>query len=123
MNDIHDPARDWDTRVENFAAELTSAVYPLVLRRGLRDSWLKVELGLWRALADTVQQWTRRRPTAEAAQELEVWREGLLVDLTASALHIALQNWPQGSPAELQRRLSRALRLATRRHRRASNSE
>ncbi len=35
---------DPDTRLENIAAELTGAVYPLVLRRGLRDSWLQAEL-------------------------------------------------------------------------------
>ena len=45
-----------DTLLENFAAELTSAVYPLVLRRGMRGSWLDLELGLWRALAETVKR-------------------------------------------------------------------
>ena len=45
-----------DPHLENIAAELTSAVYPLVLRHGLRVSWLDLELGLWRALAETVQK-------------------------------------------------------------------
>ena len=45
-----------DTLLENMAAELTSAVYPLVLRHGLRGSWLDLELGLWRALAETVKK-------------------------------------------------------------------
>ena len=53
MSDNHRTARDRDTLLENFAAELTRAVYPLVLRRGPKDSWLKMELGLWRALAET----------------------------------------------------------------------
>jgi hypothetical protein len=63
---------------------------PLVLRRGLRNSWLKAQLGLWKALADTAKKWARRWPPAASPQELEVWRKGLLLDLTESAFYIAL---------------------------------
>jgi hypothetical protein len=45
-----------DHQLENFAAELTSAVYPLVLPHGVRVSWLDLELGLWRALAEAVKK-------------------------------------------------------------------
>jgi hypothetical protein len=45
-----------DPQLENIAAELTGAIYPLVLRQGLRASWLDLELGLWRALAETVKK-------------------------------------------------------------------
>jgi hypothetical protein len=45
-----------DPQLENTAAELTSAIYPLVLRQGLRGSWLDLELGLWRAMAETVKK-------------------------------------------------------------------
>ena len=31
-------------------------IYPLVLRHGLRVSWLDLELGLWRALAESVKK-------------------------------------------------------------------
>ena len=56
MSYMTDTARDRDIRLENFVAELTRAVYSVVLRRGLRDSWLKAELDLWKALEDTVQE-------------------------------------------------------------------
>jgi hypothetical protein len=45
-----------DNQVENIAAELTSAVYTLVLRHGFPVSWLDLELGLWRALAESVKK-------------------------------------------------------------------
>jgi hypothetical protein len=101
MSDNYRTAWDRDIRLENFAAELTSAVYPLVLRRGLKGSWLKVELSLWRALAEIVKKWTRQRPAAASEDELESWREGLLVDLTDSAFRIARKNGINGSLLEL----------------------
>jgi hypothetical protein len=115
MNDIHDPARDRDTRLENLAAELTSAAYPLALRRGLKDSWIKMELGLWRALAETVKKWARQRPLAESPEEFEAWRDGLLVDLTQTAFYVALNNGVKWLPLEVELTLYRALRLVVRR--------
>ena len=56
MFDNHGAACDRDPQLENIAAELTSAVYPLVLRHGLRVSWLDLELGLWRALAEALSK-------------------------------------------------------------------
>jgi hypothetical protein len=43
--------------LETFAAELTSAAYSFVLGHGMRGSWLDLEVGLWRVLADTVKKW------------------------------------------------------------------
>jgi carbon storage regulator len=100
--EAHDSAR--------FAAELTSAVYPLLLGRGLRDAWLKVELDLWEALAATVRDWARQRPTAVSAGEVEAWREGLLGALTRSALAIALENGVPGSRPEVESGMGQALR-------------
>ncbi len=65
MTDNHRTAFDRDTGLENFAAELTGAVYPRILRRGLKDSCLDVELGLWR-LAGTVNTWARQRQPMSA---------------------------------------------------------
>jgi hypothetical protein len=48
---------DWDTLLANFAAELTSAAYPIALRHGIEDSWVDLELDLWRVLAETVKKW------------------------------------------------------------------
>jgi hypothetical protein len=60
MSDNHRTACDWAPGIENFAAEFTRAFYPFVLRRGPRDSWLKVESAMPTALAMT--------PTADAAR-------------------------------------------------------
>ena len=115
MSDIPDPARDRDTRLENLAAELTSAAYPLALRRGLKGSWIKMELGLWRALAETIRKWARQRPPAASPEEFAAWRDGLLVALTETAFYVALNNGVQGLPLEVELTLYRALRLVIRR--------
>jgi len=60
MIDNHGAACTRDTLLENIAAELTSAIYPLVLRQGMRGSWLELELGLWRTLAETVEHRARQ---------------------------------------------------------------
>ena len=40
MSDNHGAPCTRDPQLENIAAELTTAVYPLLLRHGLRASWL-----------------------------------------------------------------------------------
>ncbi len=117
MNDIPDPARDRDSRLESFAAELTSAVYPVVLRRSPKSSWLKVELALWKALTKTVKRWARQRPAAVPSDEFEARRQGLLVDLTASAFSVAVRHGIKGAFLEVQLGLYRAFRAALRRKR------
>ena len=117
MHDIPDTERDRDTRMENFAAELTHAVYPVVLRRGLKDSWIKMELGLWRAVEEVLKRWDRLRPSAASAAELEAWRDGLLVDLTESAFYIALRSGIQGSFLEVELGLYQAFRAVVQRNR------
>jgi hypothetical protein len=56
--------RDGDSTVEDFAAELTKAAYPVMVRHGMVDNWLDVELELWRALVRTVEKWEREWPRA-----------------------------------------------------------
>jgi hypothetical protein len=55
MSDNRGPASGRDVVLENIAAEMTSVVYPLVLRHGLKCSWLDMELDLWRALTLSVK--------------------------------------------------------------------
>jgi hypothetical protein len=59
MSDNHGAPRTRDPQLENIAAELTGAIYPLLLRHGLRISWLDLELGLWRELEETVKKLRR----------------------------------------------------------------
>jgi hypothetical protein len=115
MSDNPGAAGNRDTLLENFAAELTRAVYPIALRHGTRCSWLKVELGLWRALADTVKKWAREWPPAGPSDELEVWQESLLVDLTEGAFSVTLQHCAQAPLLEVKWGLYRALRSVLRR--------
>jgi hypothetical protein len=109
MSDDHHTAREQGARLDGFAAELTGAAYPLVLQRGLQGSWLRVELALWRAMARAVEKWGP--PPSAPSAELDAWREGLVVDLTASALSIAMQNGIEAPLLEVERGLSRAFRL------------
>jgi hypothetical protein len=112
-----------DIRVEDFAAEPTGAVYPHVLRRGPKDRWIDVELALWRALAETVEEWARRRPPAACSLAFEVWREDLLLNSTRSASSIAQGSGIEGFLLALELDLYRAVRLVARRRSRVSESE
>ena len=115
MSDHPDPNRNRDTLVENFAAELTNAAYSLALQHGLSGSWIKVELGLWRALAATVNKWAREWPPAGRCEEVRAWQEGLLVDLTDDAFYIAVKHGIKGSLLEVELGLYRAFRSVVRR--------
>ena len=118
MSDNHCASCNRDTLLENFAAELTRAAYSVALRHGTRCSWIKVELGLWKALAETVKKWAQEGPPVGSSDEFKVWREGLLVDLTEEAFHCSLQHGIQGFPLEVEFGLYRALRSVIRRLRR-----
>jgi hypothetical protein len=117
MSDNHSVSGNRDTLLDNFAAELTSAAYPIALRHGMAGSWIMVELGLWRALAETVKKWARQKPPAESSDEFELWRQGFLVDLTEGAFYIALKHGIRGSLLEVELDLYRAFRLVIRRRR------
>ena len=114
-NDNHVTCGDREILIENFAAELTNAAYPLALRYGIGCSWIKMELGLWRGLVETVKKWAPQRPPAALTDEFETWREGLLADLTESALYVAAKCGIQGPLLQVELRLYRAFRLAIRR--------
>jgi len=43
--------------VEHLVAELTEAAYPVALRHGGAGSWVDLELDLWKALGQAVQDW------------------------------------------------------------------
>ena len=123
MIDNHGAVCNRDTLLENFAAELTSAVYPIALRHGIAGSWIKVELGLWRAVAETVKKWARERPPAGSSDEFEVWRQGFLVDLTDGAFSTAVKHGIEGSLLEVELDLYRAFRFVIRRRFRAGKPE
>jgi hypothetical protein len=57
MNDNVRAARERDRTLERLTADLTDAAYTVALRHGAGGSWIDLELGLWKALAGTVQEW------------------------------------------------------------------
>jgi hypothetical protein len=116
MSDNHAAACNRDTLLENFAAELTRAVYSRALRHGISGSWIQVELDLWRALAETVKKWAREWPPAGPPDEFKAWREGLLVELTESAFYVAVKHGVKGLPLEVELGLYRAFRMVIGRH-------
>jgi hypothetical protein len=46
-----------DGLLETFAIELTLAAYRVALETRTQGTWLDLELGLWRALAEKVKTW------------------------------------------------------------------
>ncbi len=56
MNADNRPTGDRDGPLDTFAAELTSAAYRVALRHAPSNSWIDLELELWRALGDVVKR-------------------------------------------------------------------
>jgi hypothetical protein len=115
MSSNYGAAGNGDILLDNFAAELTRAAYSVALKHGMTGSWIKVELDLWRGLAETVKKWAWEWPPAGSSDEFEVWRNGLLEDLTESAFYVAVKHGIKGSLLEVELCLYRVFRLAIRR--------
>jgi hypothetical protein len=69
MSDNHGASLNRDTRLDDFAAEITLAAYGVALRHGTAGRWVDLELDLWKALADTVKTWGREWPRAAGQPE------------------------------------------------------
>jgi hypothetical protein len=65
-------AEDKDAVLDHLAAELTEVAYPIALRHRGGDSWIDLELDLWKALAETVKKWARQLPAEGCADEFMV---------------------------------------------------
>jgi hypothetical protein len=59
-----------DALLETFAAELTLAAYRVALRSRTQGTWLDLELGLWRALAEKVKAWGQENGLGAAKLDL-----------------------------------------------------
>ena len=60
MNDNARATADRDAQLDTLVADLTRAAYHVALRHGAARTWLDLQLDLWQALADTVEQWGRK---------------------------------------------------------------
>jgi hypothetical protein len=49
--------------VKDFSAAMTAAVYRVALGQGTPERWLELELALWKAVTDTVDQWLPDLPS------------------------------------------------------------
>ncbi len=65
-------ARDRDIILENVAAELTEAAYPVALNYGVAGSSIDLELELWRVFVETIKRWRRDAglPSGKASETL-----------------------------------------------------
>jgi hypothetical protein len=78
MNDNARATADWDALLDNFASELTRAAYHVALRHWAAGTWLDLELGLWRALADTVKRWGWKSPPGQVPLDsMDLPHEGI----------------------------------------------
>ncbi len=64
MNETCTTGSNADTAVEDFAAELAEAAYPVVLRNATTNNWLDLELELWHTMKKTVGKWANEWPQA-----------------------------------------------------------
>ena len=89
---------------------LPTTVLPSVLRRQPKESWVNLELGLWNALAESLKKWDRQLSSGASPDDLDAWQEGLLVELTGSALCVVLKSGVRAPLLEMERGLSSAIR-------------
>ena len=73
---------DSDSTVEDFAAQLTETAFSVMLRHGMVDNWLDLELELWRALMGTVEKWEQEFPRAGVMLVCPLSRECMDAGLT-----------------------------------------
>lgn len=94
----------------SFAANLTDAAYSIVLRHGIRGSWIDLQLELWKVLALSVARKERTASRLRSAVEFLACREMFLSELTDAAYQTALAYGLQGSFLDVELELDLALR-------------
>ena len=84
MNAKEAAERRPNATLEDCAAQLTQAAYRVALRHGVEDSWIELEIELWRALTGALEKWqqqSRRDATqlealgGEPLGEAGYWRD------------------------------------------------
>jgi hypothetical protein len=63
-------ADDGRADLQDFAAELTEAAYPIALQHKPGERWLDLQLELWRAMQKTLQRWQQRPVQPHARRAL-----------------------------------------------------
>ena len=57
MNENRVVSSEADNALDAFAARLTVTAHRVALRHAARDTWIDLELDLWRELAELVETW------------------------------------------------------------------
>jgi hypothetical protein len=104
---------DRNSRLKDFAAELASAAYPVMLRGGPTAPWFKLELGLWKAIEETVQEWDQSPPEVDECRE---WDDLFLEAITGRALAVAERNGVWAPDHEIESGLAQAFEPVIRRN-------
>jgi hypothetical protein len=97
-----------DKLVDEYAAELAEAAYPVVLKHGVRGTSVDVELGVWRAIRDVLQK-GRRAKGKDVSSRPSPIREDLLAEVSTAAYQVALNQGLKGPFLDLELRLWDAL--------------
>lgn len=63
-------ADDCRCEVQDIAAELTAAAYPLALQHKPGERWLDLQLDLWHAMQRTLEKWQQRTSQAHQRRAL-----------------------------------------------------
>jgi hypothetical protein len=114
---MYDNRSAWDDGAvfqQELAAGLTDAAYPVALGHNVGDEWLDLELDLWKVLSESVRKWEQQVPRTGSPDDFQAWREGLLVDLTEVALHVAARHGMKGPLSEVELDFYQAFRLVLR---------
>jgi len=93
---------------ERFVAELTEAVYPVVLRHGAKGPSVDVELEVWQAIDQAVSQ-ERGKVTPSRCEDV-------LAGWTDAAYQVALQKGFDGSFVDLELDLWKVVSSTASRH-------
>jgi hypothetical protein len=112
MRDAAGAAGALDDFLEQFAATLAAAVYPVALRQRTGESWLDLEINLWTALADTAQQWGRELRRIGSSSDFDLLWGIFLVEMTGKAFNVAIGQGRNGLSREMQVALYQDLRAA-----------
>ena len=117
----HSAALDSAHGLTAFAADLTDAAYSVALRHGSNDSWIELQLDVWRAIAASVAEVQRSSPRSPSASEYLAWRDEFLSKLTDAAYRTVLYHGFHGRFLDVELDLYVALREVIERSR--SNAE
>ena len=94
--------------LSSFAANLTDAAYSIVLRHGIRGSWIDLELELWKVLALLVAQKERNTSRLRSTVEFLACREMFLSELTEAAYRTAIELYRRLEQFESERTAARS---------------